>query len=191
MTVAGRRSWARIAVPALLLAALLATPVAVACAAPVERPGPGQLRHFSVLRTDPEGLPPALAETFGAAAGTLASAPPRGCPGANGSLAQRLGARGERLWIVPGAGCLELIQALGRERLFPVVVGFAGMAEAVRRGIAAGTAGVVPDGVIAARLSPALSIPVLRNVYPLPGARKRQALWRHPRLVHGATASGG
>ncbi len=193
MVLAVGTSWRISAIVAaafvLLAPAVLAPGPADGSTTSISRPGRGQLRHFSVLRTRPEGLPPPLPDIV------ALPVPPRwpqpACPGANAALAQRLTGGSRSVWIVPGRGCLEAIQAFGEVGRGPVVIGFGTTARAVRFGISASTAGVVPDGVIAARLSPTITVPVSHNVYRLPARPERRALWREPRLIRGAFASGG
>jgi hypothetical protein len=180
---------ARVRWASLAAVAMLAMP-AFAGAAPIEVPGKGQLRHFSVLGTEPEGMPPEVAALF---AGPE-TAPPGftlvrpSCPDANPALAQHLPSPGHRLWVVPGSGCLSLVQSYKRGDLFPVTTGAATTESVVRHGLTAGTSGLVPDGVIAARFGPTVTVPVVDNVFSYP-LDEGDALWHHPKLVHGATAS--
>ena len=55
---------------------------------------------------------------------------------------------------------MYLLSSFARDDLFPVVVDIATTQSAVKHGMAASTTGIVPDGVIAVRLSPTLTVPV-------------------------------
>ena len=170
------------------LAVLSALPDA-ASAEPIEAPGPGLMRHFAIFQTDPEGLPAELHQVVANDSEAISTAP-FDCAGANPALAQRVSTRANQLWVVPGSGCLYLLSSFAREDLFPVTVDIATTKSAVRHGMAASTTGIVPDGVIAVRLSPKLTVPVRHDVYFFSPSQQTDALWRYPKLVHGATASG-
>ena len=169
------------------IATLSALP-APASAVPVEEPGPGLMRHFAFFQTEPEGLPAELHQVVANSEG--ASAEPFECAGANPALAQGLTTRTNQLWVVPGNGCMYLLSSFARDDLFPVIVDIATTQSAVKHGMAASTTGIVPDGVIAVRLSRTLTVPVRHGVYYFSPSDRTDALWRHPKLVHGATASG-
>jgi hypothetical protein len=169
------------------LAMLSALP-ASASAEPVEVPGPGLMRHFAFFQTGPEGLPIELHQVV--ANSEAISTSPVDCAGANPALAQRVSTRANQLWVVPGNGCLYLLSSFARDDLFPVAVDIATTQSAVKHGMAASTTGIVPDGVIAVRLSPKLTVPVRHGVYSFSPSQQTDALWRYPKLVHGATASG-
>ncbi len=192
MKTASRRVPAALAAASLALALAIGT-AGTASAEPIQAPGPGQLRSFSILQTTPEGLPEEMARIFDEAeleAGHGSGAPHR-CRQANPALAQRVPTHLGRIWVVPGRGCLAIAQAMGRTGIFPVVTSAATTEGAVKRGLAASTLGVVPDGVIAARFSPELTVPVTHNVYFFPVAENGSTVWRYPKLIHGAVASGG
>jgi hypothetical protein len=179
-----------------VVAASLATIVTLAAlpapasAVPVEEPGPGLMRHFAFFQTEPEGLPAELRQVVANSEAASASAEPFECAGANPALAQELTTRTNRLWVVPGNGCMYLLSSFARADLFPVVVDIATTPSAVKHGMAASTTGIVPDGVIAVRLSRDLTVPVRHGVYYISPSDRTDALWRGPKLVHGATASG-
>jgi hypothetical protein len=185
------------AVGLALLAAALAGPGIAASAEPIETPGPGLMRHFSLFHTPAEQLPEDLARIFSGAEGLGEAHPnPSSCFGMNGGLAQRLPTRVNILWVVPGDGCVYVMSTFGRTRTFPLLAGSASTDVAVRHGLQVGKAGLVPDGVIAVRLSRTLTVPVTDNTYLFtPGSYNLtpdqvKAIWRRPLLIHGATASG-
>jgi hypothetical protein len=169
------------------IATLSALPVP-ASAVPVEEPGPGLMRHFAFFQTAPEGLPAELHQVV--AGSEDASAAPFECGGANPALAQGLTTRTNQLWVVPGNGCMYMLSSFARADLFPVSVDIATTQSAVKHGMATSATGIVPDGVIAVRLSRTLTVPVRHGVYHFSPADQMGPLWRHPKLVHGATASG-
>jgi hypothetical protein len=169
------------------VATLSALP-APAPAEPVAEPGPGLMRHFAFFQTEPEGLPAELHQVV--ASTEVVSASPFVCTGANPALAQGLTTRTNQLWVVPGNGCMYLLSSFARADLFPVSVNIATTQNAVEHGMAAGTTGIVPDGVIAVRLSRTLTVPVRHGVYYFSPSDQAGPLWRHPKLIHGATASG-
>jgi hypothetical protein len=176
-----------------LLLALLAMATATAVAAePIQSPQRAQLRHFGFFQTEPEGL-----SGWGQ---TLEVADPktpllRGCTGLNPEIAQKIeGIPGRRIFIVPGDGCLELVNKGPVGHPFPVLAGVSSTEEAIRHGIGTGGFrtgfGIVPDGVIEARLSPTLTAPVIAGTFYSFSYRGLDlaSLWRKPRLVYGATA---
>ena len=81
-----------------------------------------------------------------------------------------------------------MVSSFARADLFPIVVDIATTQSAVKRGMAASTTGIVPDGVIAVRLSRTLTVPVRHGVYKVAPSERPDALWCNPKLVDGAAA---
>jgi hypothetical protein len=166
-----------------------------AAAEPIQKPQRAQMRHFGFFHTAPEGLsgwqPPL--EEAGPKAPYL-----RGCTGLNAQLAQKVeGIPGRRIFVIPGDGCMELVNEGPVEHPFPVLAGITPTEEAIKHGMGTGGFrvgfGVVPDGVIAVRLSPTLSAPVISGTFYTFSYRGLdiESLWRKPRLVFGASVTGG
>ena len=165
---------------ALALALSMAAGPAGAAAEPVQEPERALARHFSVLRTPPEGL-------------SFWQGPP-GCPGLNLELAQKIeGIPGRRMFLIPGEGCLELVNMGPAARPYPILAGVRSARTAIRHGIETGGTrfgfGIVPDGVIAARLSATVTLPVRHGTfYVVPYRRLDPAsLWTKARLIFGAS----
>jgi hypothetical protein len=157
---------------------------AVAHAEPVQEPQRAQLRHFSFFRTAPEGLPQAPFL--------------RGCDGLNPELAQKVeGIPGRRIFVIPGDGCMEMVNQGPVAHPYPVLAGVSRNEEAIKHGMQTGGFragfGIVPDGAIAAKLSPTLTVPVVRGTFFEVRYRGLDVskLWTKARLVFGASAGDG
>jgi hypothetical protein len=195
------RIWMRTGAVALALAVgMSAGLTSVAPAEPVQQAQRAQMRHFSVLRTDPEGLPfwqQTVEEAEKAEAVDPHAQLLRGCSGLNAQLAQKIeGIPGRRVFLIPGDGCMELVNLGPVERPYPILSGVRTTEEAIKHGIETGGFrvgfGIVPDGVIAAKLSPTLTLPVRHETfYVVPYRRLDVAsLWTKARLIFGASAGG-
>jgi hypothetical protein len=163
---------------------MVASMAAAAHAEPVLEPQRAQLRHFGFFRTAPEGLPqgPFL----------------RGCGGLNPELAQKVeGIPGRRIFVIPGDGCMEMVNQGPVTHPYPVLAGVSRNEEAIKHGMQTGGFragfGIVPDGAIAAKLSPTLTVPVVRGTYFEVRYRGLDVskLWTKARLVFGASAGDG
>jgi hypothetical protein len=166
-----------------------------ASAEPIQKPQRAQLRHFSFFHTAPEGLPgwQHPAEEADPKTPYL-----QGCTGLNAQLAQKVeGIPGRRIFVIPGDGCMELVNEGPVEHPFPVLAGVTPTEEAIRHGMSTGGFrvgfGVVPDGVIASRLSPTLTAPVIAGTFYTVPYRGLDitSLWTKPHLVFGASVTGG
>jgi hypothetical protein len=188
-------AWSR-SVAAVIALALLASTASAAFAEPIEKPQRAQLRHFGFFHTEPEGLPdwqPTAEEEEDPRTSYL-----RGCTGLNAQLAQKIdGIPGRRIFVIPGDGCMELVNEGPVEHPFPVLAGVGSTEEAIKHGMGTGGFrrgfGIVPDGVIAVRLSPTLTAPVIDGAFYTFSYRGLDisSLWKGPRLVFGATAADG
>lgn len=179
-------------------AGMVASMAAVAHAEPVREPQRAQLRHFGFFRTAPEGLPgwSRKTEEMEKAEEVFPQAPfLRGCGGLNPELAQKVeGIPGRRIFVIPGDGCMEMVNQGPVAHPYPVLAGVSRNEEAIRHGMQTGGFragfGIVPDGAIAAKLSPTLTVPVVRGTYFKVRYRGRDVsrLWAKARLVFGASA---
>lgn len=161
--------------------------------APIAHPEQMQLRHFAVLHTPSEPIPPKqLANLEKAQQAVLESShiSPSMVPMAtsNYSLAQRVDIRGQSqsvhsVWVVPAQGYLTLMNIRsGHASGFPATT-----RQVIRRGLLRKQFGLVPDGVIAVRLNRTLSAPVHENFYSVQA--DPATIWAHPKLIHGASAT--
>jgi hypothetical protein len=169
---------------ALAAAAIAAGTATTVRAEPIEAPQRAQLRHFGFFSTEPEGLPDTL---------FLGD-----CEGLNPDLAQKVeGIPGRRIFVIPGDGCMNLVNMGPVERPFPVLSGVSGNRAAIRHGMQTGGLaagfGIVPDGAIAAKLSPTLTVPVIDGTFFIVRYRGLDvaSLWTKARLVFGASAGSG
>jgi hypothetical protein len=189
---------------AVVLAAAVATVASMATAAraePIQAPQPEQLRHFSFFRTEPEGLAawsPKIEEMEKVEEADPQAPFLRGCRGLNPDLAQKVeGIPGRRVFIIPGEGCMDMVNMGPVEHPYPVLSGVSWNREAIKHGMQTGGFrigfGVVPDGAIAARLSPTLTVPVIGGTFFKVRYRGLDvsSLWTKARLVFGATAGAG
>jgi hypothetical protein len=176
----------RIGAAVLAAAAMTASSLAtLAQAEPIDSPQRVQRRHFGFFSTEPEGLPE-WGQNF-----------LRGCEGLNAALAQRVeGIPGRRIYVIPGDGCMALVNIGPAGHPYPVLAGVSRNEDAIRHGMQttgprAGF-GIVPDGAIAARLSPTLTVPVLDGTFFMVRYRGLDvaSLWTKARLVFGASAGG-
>ena len=173
----------------------------VAAAEPVQEPQRAQLRHFSFFRTAPEGLPGwgQKIEEAERAEEAFPNAPfLRGCEGLNPELAQKVeGIPGRRIFVIPGDGCMEMVNQGPAGRPYPMLTGVSRNEEAIKHGMQTGGFragfGIVPDGAIAAKLSPTLTVPVVRGTFFMVRYRGLDVskLWTKARLVFGASAGNG
>ena len=180
---------------------MVASLAAVADAEPVPEPQRAQLRHFSFFRTAPEGLPgwSQKTEEMEKAEEAFPQAPfLRGCDGLNPELAQKVeGIPGRRIFVIPGDGCMEMVNQGPVAHPYPVLAGVSRNEEAIKHGMQTGGFragfGIVPDGVIAAKLSPTLTVPVVRGTFFEVRYRGLDVskLWTQARLVFGAFAGNG
>ncbi len=184
-----------------MVAAILLSSAAHAPAEPIQEPQRAQLRHFSFFRTQPEGLPgwdqkieemEKAEETFPHAFFL------RGCDGLNADLAQKVeGIPGRRVFVIPGDGCMDLVNMGPIARPYPMLTGVSRTEEAIRHGMQTGGFrtgfGIVPDGAIAARLSPTLTVPVIGGTFFAVrySGLDVSSLWPKARLVFGASVTGG
>lgn len=178
----------------LLAVAVLAGTARAVSPEPIPEPQRSQLRHFGFFHTAPEGLP--------GWDHTLEGTEPepempylRGCTGLNSQLAQKIeGIPGRRIFIIPGDGCLELVNGGPVEHPYPILSGVRSTEEAIRHGMDTGGFrlgfGIVPDGVIAVELSRTLTAPVIDGTFYRFSYRGLDvaSLWKKPRLVYGASA---
>ena len=172
---------------------------AVAHAEPVQEPQRAQLRHFGFLphrARGPFGLEP---ETEKWKAEEASQAPfLRGCGGLNPELAQKVdGIPGRRIFVIPGDGCMEMVNQGPVAHPYPMLAGVSRNEEAIKHGMQTGGFragfGIVPDGAIAARLSPTLTVPVIRGTFFEVRYRGLDVskLWTKARLLFGASAGDG
>jgi hypothetical protein len=177
------RRASRVGAAALAVAALTAVSMgAAARAEPIDAPQRAQLRHFGFFATEPEGVP--------------SNAPPlQGCEGLNAALAQKIeGTPHRRIYVIPGHGCMELLNMGPAGHPYPVLTGASRNEEAIKHGMQTGGFragfGIVPDGAIAAKLSPTVTLPVVKGAFFMVRYRKLDAasLWTKARLVYGASA---
>ena len=179
----------------------MASTAAVAQAEPIQAPQRAQLRHFSFFRTEPEGLAawsPKI-EEMEKAEETYPQAPfLRGCSGLNAELAQKVeGIPGRRIFIIPGDGCMEMVNQGPVGHPYPMITGVSRNEEAIKHGMQTGGFragfGIVPDGAIAAKLSPTLTVPVIKGTFFTVRYRGLDvsSLWTKARLVFGASAGDG
>jgi hypothetical protein len=187
---------------ASLLAVGMAVSVAnVASAEPIQEPQRAQVRHFAFFRTAPEGLPGwgQKIEEAEKAEEAFPQAPfLRGCGGLNPELAQKVeGIPGRRIFVIPGDGCMEMVNQGPVAHPYPVLAGVSHNEEAIKHGMQTGGFragfGIVPDGAIAAKLSPTLTVPVVRGTFFKVRYRGVDVskLWTKARLVFGASAGNG
>ena len=120
----------------------------------------------------------------------------RGCDGLNAELAQKVeGIPGRRIFVIPGDGCMEMVNKGPVAHPYPVLAGVSRTEEAIRHGMRTGGFragfGIVPDGAIAARLSPTLTVPVVRGTFFKVRYRGLDVskLWTKARLVFGASVA--
>ena len=180
---------------------VLASMAGVAAAEPVQEPQRAQLRHFSFFRTAPEGLPgwgQKIEEAERAEEAFPNARFLRGCEGLNPELAQKVeGIPGRRIFVIPGDGCMEMVNQGPASRPYPMLTGVSRNEEAIKHGMQTGGFragfGIVPDGAIAAKLSPTLTVPVVRGTYFMVRYRGLDVskLWTKARLVFGASAGNG
>lgn len=180
---------------------ILASAASVAAAEPVQEPQRAQLRHFSFFRTDPEGLPgwgKKIEEAERAEEAFPNVAFLRGCEGLNPELAQKIeGIPGRRIFVIPGDGCMEMVNQGPAHRPYPMLTGVSRNEEAIKHGMQTGGFragfGIVPDGAIAAKLSPTLTVPVVRGTFFKVRYRGLDVskLWTKARLIYGASAGNG
>jgi hypothetical protein len=180
---------------------MLASMAGVAAAEPVQGPQRAQLRHFSFFRTAPEGLPGwgQKIEEAERAEEAFPHAPfLQGCEGLNAELAQKIeGIPGRRIFVIPGDGCMEMVNQGPASRPYPMLSGVSSNEEAIKHGMQTGGFragfGIVPDGAIAAKLSPTLTVPVVKGTFFMVRYRGLDVskLWTKARLVFGASAGNG
>ncbi|HEX6985275.1 MAG TPA: hypothetical protein VF170_07855, partial [Planctomycetaceae bacterium] len=122
----------------------------------------------------------------------------RGCNGLNPELAQKVeGIPGRRIFVVPGDGCMEMVNQGPVGHPYPIIAGVSWNEEAIKHGMQTGGFragfGIVPDGAIAAKLSPTLTVPVVRGTFFKVRYRGLDVskLWTKARLVFGASAGNG
>ena len=173
----------------------------VAAAEPVPEPQRVQLRHFSFFRTAPEGLPgwgQKIEEQEQAEDAFPHARFLRGCEGLNAELAQKIeGIPGRRIFVIPGDGCMQMVNQGPAARPYPMMTGVSRNEEAIKHGMQTGGFragfGIVPDGAIAAKLSPTLTVPVVRGTYFEVRYRGLDVskLWTKARLIYGASAGDG
>lgn len=187
---------------AMAVVALMAASVApIARAEPVPEPQRSQLRHFGFFSTEPEGLAewgPKFEEMEAADEASPRAPFLRGCGGLNADLAQKVeGIPGRRVFVIPGDGCMSMVNMGPAARPYPVLTGVSRNREAFRHGMQTGGLGVgygiAPDGAIAARLSPTLVVPVLEGTFfRVPyNDLDVTSLFPKARLVFGASAGAG
>ena len=115
------------AVLAVAVIGTVASTAAVAQAEPIQAPQRAQLRHFSFFRTAPEGLPgwSRKTEEMEKAEEAFPQAPfLRGCDGLNPELAQKVeGIPGRRIFVIPGDGCMEMVNQGPVAHPYPVLAG--------------------------------------------------------------------
>jgi hypothetical protein len=179
----------------------MAATAAIAQAEPIEKPQRAQMRHFSFFRTAPEGLPgwSQKIEEMEKAEDTFPQAALlRGCDGLNAELAQKVeGIPDRRIFVIPGDGCMEMVNQGPASHPYPMLTGVSRNEEAIKHGMQTGGFrtgyGVVPDGAIAAKLSPTLTVPVIAGTYFAVRYRGLDvaSLWTKARLVFGASAGNG
>jgi hypothetical protein len=179
----------------------VANMAAFAQAEPVQEPQRAQVRHFSFFHTEPEGLPgwSQKIEEMEKAEEAFPQAPfLRGCDGLNPELAQKVeGIPGRRIFVIPGDGCMEMVNQGPVAHPYPVLAGVSRNEEAIKHGMQTGGFragfGIVPDGAIAAKLSPTLTVPVVRGTFFKVRYRGLDVskLWTKARLVFGASAGNG
>jgi hypothetical protein len=177
---------------------MLASMAGVAAAEPVEEPQRAQLRHFSFFRTAPEGLPgwgQKIEEQEKAEEAFPNAQFLRGCEGLNAELAQKVeGIPGRRIFVIPGDGCMEMVNQGPAAHPYPMLTGVSRTEEAIKHGMQTGGFrfgfGIVPDGAIAAKLSPTLTVPVVRGTFFKVRYRGVDvaSLWTKARLIYGASA---
>jgi len=195
------RRLGRAAMAVAIAIATAASMTAVAGADPVQAPQRAQLRHFSFFRTAPEGLP-AWSRTIEDQEREEDADPQaaflRGCEGLNPELAQKVeGIPGRRIFVIPGDGCMEMVNQGPVTHPYPVLAGVSGNEEAIKHGMQTGGFragfGIVPDGAIAAKLSPTLTVPVVRGTFFKVRYRGLDVskLWTKAKLVFGASAGDG
>ena len=176
-------------------ATILLSSAGQAAAEPIQKPQRAQMRHFGFFHTAPEGLsgwqPPL--EEAGPKTPYL-----RGCTGLNAQLAQKVeGIPGRRIFVIPGDGCMEMVNKGPVAHPHPVLAGVSRNQEAIKHGMQTGGFragfGIVPDGAIAAKLSPTLTVPVVRGTFFKVRYRGLDVskLWTKARLVFGASAGNG
>jgi hypothetical protein len=175
--------------------------VGIAQAEPIQKPQRAQMLHFSFFRTEPEGLP-----GWGQKIGEMEEAEEKfpqapflgGCDGLNADLAQKVeGIPGRRIFVIPGDGCMEMVNQGPVAHPFPMLTGVSRNEEAIKHGVQTGGFrvgfGIVPDGAIAARLTPTLTVPVVGGTFfkvPYRG-HDPSRFWTKARLVFGASAGNG
>ena len=122
----------------------------------------------------------------------------RGCDGLNAELAQKIeGIPGRRIFVIPGDGCMEMVNQGPVRRPYPMMTGISRNEEAIKHGMQTGGFragfGIVPDGAIAAKLSPTLTVPVVKGTFFKVSYRGLDVskLWTKARLVYGASAGNG
>jgi hypothetical protein len=190
-----------LATASLLAGGMVASVANVASAERIQEPQRAQLRHFSFFRTAPEGLPGwgQKIEEAEQAEEAFPQAPfLRGCDGLNAELAQKIeGIPGRRIFVIPGDGCMEMVNQGPVAHPYPVLAGVSSNEEAIKHGMQTGGFragfGIVPDGAIAAKLSPTLTVPVVKGTFfkvPYRGVDVSK-LWTKARLVFGASAGNG
>ena len=172
-------------------------------AEPIQEPQRAQLRHFSFFRTAARGPPrlePEDRKKWKKPKKRSRRHPfLRGCDGLNAELAQKVeGIPGRRIFVIPGDGCMEMVNQ-GPVARIPTRSSPASAATRKRSSTACRRAGfragfgIVPDGAIAAKLSPTLTVPVVRGTFFKVRYRGLDVskLWTKARLVFGASAGNG
>jgi hypothetical protein len=92
---------------------------------------------------------------------------------------------------------MEMVNQGPVARPYPMLTGVSFTREAIKHGVQTGGFrfgfGIVPDGAIAARLSPTLTVPVIRGTFFKVRYRGLDvaSLWTKARLVFGASAGKG
>jgi hypothetical protein len=160
---------------------------------PIAKPERMQLRHFAIFHTPPEPIPSKWRSSLeqgqrAASEGSSHSESDVLIATSNYSLAQRVDIRGQSqsvhpVWVVPASGYITLMNfQSGHASGLPMTT-----RRAVRRGITRKQFGLVPDGVIAVRLSDTITAPVHENFFSV--RADPSTLWAHPRFIHGAWAT--
>jgi hypothetical protein len=161
----------------------------------LQHPGPAQIKNFGIFRSKPEPLPRRLRRALGPNLHTPHGARwihgerPQRNPGLNPDLAQRVAALPKTkttLWAVPGRGSILIFQAnmeLGK---------FGTTRSAILHGLGADwqsgywpgqneAVGIVPDRVVAVKISSTVEVQVKRNAYSAYGDLGE--IWDHPKLI--------
>jgi hypothetical protein len=164
----------------------------------IQEPERAQMRHFSFFRTAPEGLPgwgQKIEEQEKAEEAFPNAQFLRGCDGLNAELAQKIeGIPGRRIFVIPGDGCMQMVNQGPAAHPYPMLTGVSRTEEAIKHGMQTGGFrfgfGIVPDGAIAAKLSPTLTVPVVKGTFFKVRYRGVDvaSLWTKARLIYGASA---